>query len=160
MVDFQNDFVDGSLAIKRGRAQQDPMQALQILNGLLTRHDEFNSIVYTLDWHPSNHISFYEHCRNNDRVMQRSDKSRKLKPFDVVTFEDPKCRQVYLLSFRNSVLILEFQVLYPSHCVENSWGAELNFEVKRVEGAKIVRKGTDVFCDAYSGFADNNGKTK
>jgi len=144
VVDFQNDFVDGSLAIKRGRAQQDPMEALPILNRLLSRHNEFNSIVYTLDSHPSNHISFYEHCRNKDRVMQRTDKGRKLKPFDVVTFEDPKCKQV----------------LYPSHCVENSWGAELNEKVTRVEGAKFVRKGTDTYVDAYSGFADNNGKMK
>jgi nicotinamidase-related amidase len=45
VVDFQNDFVDGSLAIKRGRAQQDPMEALEILNPLLLRHREFNSIV-------------------------------------------------------------------------------------------------------------------
>lgn len=94
VVDFQNDFVDGSLAIKRGRAQQDPMEALQILNQLLLRHKDFNSIVYTLDWHPSNHISFYEHCRNKDRAMQKTDKIRKLKPFDVVVFEDPKCKQV------------------------------------------------------------------
>ncbi|KAI6176348.1 Isochorismatase-like domain and EF-hand domain and EF-hand domain pair-containing protein [Aphelenchoides bicaudatus] len=144
VVDFQNDFVDGSLAIKRGRAQQDPMESLQILNQLLTHHREFNSIVYTLDWHPSNHISFYEHCRNKDRVLQKTDKTRKLKPFDVVTFEDPKCRQV----------------LYPSHCVEGSWGSELHAELTQVEGAKFVRKGTEVCVDAYSGFADNNGKIK
>lgn len=121
-----------------------PMKALPILNSLLSRHNEFNSIVYTLDWHPSNHISFYEHSRNNDRTIQRLDKTRKLKPFDVVTFDDPKCKQV----------------LYPSHCVENTWGAELNAEVKRVDGAKIVRKGTEIYVDAYSGFADNNGKIK
>jgi nicotinamidase-related amidase len=144
VVDFQNDFVDGSLAIKRGRAQQDPLESLPIINQLLGRHKDFNAVVYTMDWHPPNHISFYEHCRNKDRQMQRSDKGRKLKPFDVVTFEEPKCRQV----------------LYPSHCVENSWGADLNAEIVRVEGAKYVRKGTDIYMDAYSGFADNNGKIK
>ncbi|KAI6200782.1 Isochorismatase-like domain and EF-hand domain and EF-hand domain pair-containing protein [Aphelenchoides besseyi] len=150
VVDFQNDFVDGSLAIKassimnKGRAQQDPQEAIPLLNHLLSRHRDFDSVVYTMDWHPSNHISFYEHCRNQDRIMQKTDKSRKLKPFDVVTFEEPNCRQV----------------LYPSHCVENSWGADLNASVRRVDGAKYVRKGTDIYVDAYSGFADNNGKIK
>ncbi|KAI6214472.1 Isochorismatase domain-containing protein [Aphelenchoides besseyi] len=117
VVDFQNDF--------KGRAQQDPQEAIPLLNHLLSRHQDFNSVVYTMDWHPSNH-------------------SRKLKPFDVVTFEEPNCRQV----------------LYPSHCVENSWGADLNASVQRVDGAKYVRKGTDIYVDAYSGFADNNGKIK
>ncbi|KAI6227301.1 Isochorismatase-like domain and EF-hand domain and EF-hand domain pair-containing protein [Aphelenchoides fujianensis] len=120
VVDFQNDFVDGSLAIKRGRAQQDPMEALPLLNGLLARHRDFNAVIYTLDWHPSNHISFFEHSRNRDRVLQKTDKSRKLKPFDVVTFEEPQCRQV----------------LYPSHCVEETWGAQLNAQLAVVDGAK------------------------
>ncbi|KAI6233704.1 Isochorismatase domain-containing protein [Aphelenchoides fujianensis] len=144
VVDFQNDFVDGSLAIKRGRAQQDPMEALPLLNGLLARHRDFNAVIYTMDWHPSNHISFFEHSRNRDRVLQKTDKSRKLKPFDVVTFEEPQCRQV----------------LYPSHCVEETWGAQLNAQLAVVDGAKYVRKGTDALVDAYSGFADNNGKIK
>ncbi|KAI6187510.1 Isochorismatase domain-containing protein [Aphelenchoides besseyi] len=91
VVDFQNDFVDGSLAIK----------ASSIMNVYLHRLTE-------------------------------------------MTLIEPNCRQV----------------LYPSHCVENSWGADLNASVRRVDGAKYVRKGTDIYVDAYSGFADNNGKIK
>lgn len=66
----------------------------------------------------------------------------------------------YALTLEKLRCWLTVQVLYPSHCVEGSWGAELHPEVIRVDGAKIVKKGTDVYVDAYSGFADNNGKIK
>ncbi|KAH7723975.1 CBN-PNC-2 protein [Aphelenchoides avenae] len=136
VVDFQNDFVSGSLAIKKGSAHQDPLEALIPLNALLTRAADFHEVIYTLDWHPINHISFYEHCRNSDRSLSRKDKQRKLKPFDVVSFEQPKCKQV----------------LYPTHCIQGSWGAELHSDVLQVDGAKYVQKGVEVFVDAYSGF--------
>jgi hypothetical protein len=70
------------------------LEALAPINALLTRAADFHDVIYTLDWHPINHISFYEHCRNSDRVLSRKDKQRKLKPFDVVSFEQPKCKQV------------------------------------------------------------------
>uniref|UniRef100_A0A7E4VTK0 nicotinamidase n=1 Tax=Panagrellus redivivus TaxID=6233 RepID=A0A7E4VTK0_PANRE len=143
VVDFQNDFVNGSLAIKKGPAMQDPHEALVPLNKLL-RECSFDLVVYTQDWHPPNHISFYEHCRNGDRAMLPMDKGRKLKPFDTVNFGQPKCHQI----------------LYPAHCLQNSWGAELSPHLARVPDAKYVRKGLNVFVDAYSAFSDNNGENK
>lgn len=50
------------------------------------------------------------------------------------------------------------QVLYPTHCVQNSWGAELCPELVRAENAKYVLKGSQVFVDAYSAFVDNRGE--
>ncbi|CAD5221081.1 unnamed protein product [Bursaphelenchus okinawaensis] len=144
LVDFQNDFVDGSLGIKHGRAKQDPYDAIPKINDLLNRHDDFDMVVYTLDWHPQNHISFYEHCRNNDRSLQKFDRQRKLKPFDIVSFEEPSLRQV----------------LYPSHCTMNSWGAALHDDIVKVESSKYVTKGSAVYVDSYSGFADNTGQNK
>ena len=47
------------------------------------------------------------------------------------------------------------QVLWPIHCVQDTWGAEF------VEGldldlvTKVFRKGTDPEIDSYSGFYDN-----
>ncbi|KAI1728019.1 isochorismatase family domain-containing protein [Ditylenchus destructor] len=142
VVDFQNDFVAGSLAIKHGPARQDPIEALEPLNHLLRRHAHFRRIIYTLDWHPSNHISFYEHCRNSDRTLSKEDKIRKLKPFDTVKFDNPNFKQT----------------LYPTHCVQGSWGAELCPDLIRAESAKYVQKGSQVFVDAYSGFVDNQGE--
>ncbi|TMS38173.1 hypothetical protein L596_004952 [Steinernema carpocapsae] len=106
VVDFQNDFVSGSLAIGNGGAKQNPMEALAPLNRLLTTMPAFDTIIYTLDWHPSNHISFYEHCRNSDRTLATSDRLRKLKPFDTVVFESPKMTQSdkyneFIIDFRS-----------------------------------------------------------
>uniref|UniRef100_A0AC34QT11 EF-hand domain-containing protein n=1 Tax=Panagrolaimus sp. JU765 TaxID=591449 RepID=A0AC34QT11_9BILA len=143
VVDFQNDFVNGTLAIKKGPAQQDPHEALGPLNTLL-KENIFDMVVYTQDWHPANHISFYEHCRNPDRSLAPVDKSRKLRPFDTVNFVVPPC----------------MQVLYPAHCVQNSWGAELCPHLTRVPSAKFIRKGLNVYVDAYSAFSDNNGEKK
>ncbi|CAI4227820.1 unnamed protein product [Auanema sp. JU1783] len=140
VVDFQNDFVTGSLSIKNGDSGDDPIDALPSLNTLI-QHPNLDSIVYTMDWHPSNHISFYEHARNSDRVLSPDDKIRKLRPFDIVRFEIP-----------NTV-----QILYPTHCVQGSWGAQLHPQMIISPNAKYIRKGTDVHIDSYSAFKENDG---
>ncbi|GMT24697.1 hypothetical protein PFISCL1PPCAC_15994, partial [Pristionchus fissidentatus] len=143
VIDFQNDFVSGSLSIKNGPAGEDPRDAIPALNDLL-RENCADMVVYTMDWHPQNHISFYEHCRNGDRKLSEEDKSRKLKPFDVVRFNEPDCAQV----------------LYPSHCVQGSWGANLDPLVHIVKDAHYIRKGEAVHVDSYSAFQDNAGQKK
>ena len=47
------------------------------------------------------------------------------------------------------------QVLWPVHCVAETFGAELaaNLNTKRI--ARVFRKGTDPSTDSYSGFFDN-----
>lgn len=47
------------------------------------------------------------------------------------------------------------QVLWPDHCVQESWGAEFHpdLDMRRVD--QIIRKGTDPAIDSYSGFFDN-----
>lgn len=41
---------------------------------------------------------------------------------------------------------------WPTHCVQDTWGAELHVALKVVEGASVVRKGTGGE-DGYSGFS-------
>lgn len=50
------------------------------------------------------------------------------------------------------------QILWPVHCVENSWGAEFakDFDTKHVK--KIFHKGVDPMIDSYSTFFDNERK--
>ncbi len=47
------------------------------------------------------------------------------------------------------------QVLWPIHCVQETWGAEFvdNLNTDRI--TKVFRKGTDPEIDSYSGFYDN-----
>ncbi|HEY2894426.1 MAG TPA: bifunctional nicotinamidase/pyrazinamidase, partial [Pirellulales bacterium] len=47
------------------------------------------------------------------------------------------------------------QVLWPDHCVQDTFGAELTADLNRGGIHHVVRKGTDRAIDSYSGFFDN-----
>lgn len=47
------------------------------------------------------------------------------------------------------------QVLWPVHCVQNTYGAELAPQLSRKGIGRIFPKGTDPMIDSYSGFYDN-----
>jgi nicotinamidase/pyrazinamidase len=47
------------------------------------------------------------------------------------------------------------QVLWPIHCVQGSFGAELVDELNQAAITRIFQKGTDPDIDSYSGFFDN-----
>ncbi len=47
------------------------------------------------------------------------------------------------------------QILWPIHCVQNSFGAEFVKELDTSNFAAIFQKGTDKEIDSYSGFFDN-----
>lgn len=47
------------------------------------------------------------------------------------------------------------QVLWPMHCIQETWGAEFVDELDTEAITKVFRKGTDPGIDSYSGFFDN-----
>jgi nicotinamidase/pyrazinamidase len=47
------------------------------------------------------------------------------------------------------------QILWPIHCVQNSFGAEFVKELDTANFAAVIQKGTDKGIDSYSGFFDN-----
>lgn len=47
------------------------------------------------------------------------------------------------------------QTLWPIHCVQGTWGAELVDKLHQERITKIFQKGTDPGIDSYSGFFDN-----
>lgn len=47
------------------------------------------------------------------------------------------------------------QVLWPDHCVQDTWGAEFAPELDTSRIARVFRKGVDPEIDSYSGFFDN-----
>ncbi|MTB50980.1 bifunctional nicotinamidase/pyrazinamidase [Lewinella sp. W8] len=47
------------------------------------------------------------------------------------------------------------QILWPIHCVQGTWGAELVDELDQQTITRIFQKGTDPEIDSYSGFYDN-----
>ena len=47
------------------------------------------------------------------------------------------------------------QVLWPIHCVQDTWGAEFVDDLDTGAISKVFQKGTDPLIDSYSGFFDN-----
>ncbi len=47
------------------------------------------------------------------------------------------------------------QVLWPAHCVQNSFGAQLAAAIPRQLVQHVIQKGTDREIDSYSAFFDN-----
>jgi nicotinamidase/pyrazinamidase len=52
------------------------------------------------------------------------------------------------------------QILWPVHCVQNTYGAELaaGLQTKVITGGVHISKGTDERVDSYSGFFENQRK--
>ncbi len=47
------------------------------------------------------------------------------------------------------------QILWPTHCVQNTAGAEFAPDLDRTRWDRVFVKGTDATVDSYSGFFDN-----
>ena len=47
------------------------------------------------------------------------------------------------------------QILWPSHCVQGTWGAEFHSDLHTEKCEAIFRKGTNKEIDSYSAFYDN-----
>lgn len=48
------------------------------------------------------------------------------------------------------------QVLWPNHCIQNTFGAEMHKDIIKRKDAIYVLKGMDENVDSYSGFFDNS----
>lgn len=51
-------------------------------------------------------------------------------------------------------------ILWPDHCVGNTFGARISDEIETKHGICIIRKGYHVNIDSYSAFYENDKKTK
>ncbi|KAK3875685.1 hypothetical protein Pcinc_019459 [Petrolisthes cinctipes] len=147
VVDVQNDFIDGSLSIKNCPAGQNGEEVIPPINRLL-EENRFDVVVYSLDWHPDTHVSFIDtvHLRPFHEACKLT--PDEVKVMDTVTFDVNKDGNA-----------ME-QKLWPRHCVQKSWGAELHQDLKIAEDAIFVYKGTDPDIDSYSAFWDNNKKSQ
>tara|TARA_B100001057_G_scaffold117986_1_gene116564 strand:+ start:22947 stop:23537 length:591 start_codon:yes stop_codon:yes gene_type:complete len=48
------------------------------------------------------------------------------------------------------------QILWPDHCIQNTFGSEFPKELNQKKIDKIIYKGSDKDIDSYSGFYDNS----
>lgn len=143
VIDVQYDFIDGSLALKNCPAKQEACDVIPIINNLIDKYP-FDVVVYTYDYHPEDHISFFE----NLKLYPLSEKNKPIDNivcFDTVLFKGPPEMS---------------QKLWPVHCVQNTKGSELHSELKVAKDSLAIYKGTNSAVDSYSAFFDNSKLTK
>ena len=87
---------------------------------------KFNYVFQTRDWHPANHASF--HANNPGSNL-----------FGMVTLADTGVEQV----------------MWPTHCVQDSKGAERHERCAMREGEIEISKGMIERVDSYSGFGSH-----
>ncbi|XP_076237901.1 nicotinamidase [Calliopsis andreniformis] len=141
IIDVQNDFIDGSLALRNCEGKQDGLDVVEPINRLI-KDAHFDKIIYSFDWHPENHISFYENLHLRELHPDSKVTKEKAKPFDTVTFAEPHVEQT----------------LWPKHCVIDTWGAQLHKDLVVAPDSAQVRKGKDPNVEAYSVFHDSNSE--
>ena len=117
IVDPQNSFVSGSLAVKDGEKIMPIIS--KISNSLY-----FDIIITTKDWHPKDHIRFAENQPT----------AEVFKPLDI-----------------NGVV----DIIWPEHCVAESFGAELHKDLVITREYFLVEKGTNKDVHPYSGFSED-----
>lgn len=114
IVDVQNDFISGTLNISNCSAQQNGLEVVEPINYLLDTV-QFDVVFYSLDWHPSNHVSFI------DNIGQR-----EIHPSSPVTAENAQTYDTVIFAGTPPMK----QRLWPRHCVQDTWGSELHKNLK------------------------------
>lgn len=96
-------------------------QVLAPINKLLDTV-EFDSVFYSLDWHPSDHVSFIDNIKKRALHSTSPLDADNAQVYDTVTFAGPPPMK---------------QKLWPRHCVQDSWGSELHKDLKVSQGDSI-----------------------
>lgn len=181
VVDVQNDFIDGSLALINGPARQDGADVIPVVNSLIEAFQAHSAtIVYTLDWHPQDHVSFHANLHLRKHTLKEPSR-REPEPdsddmggaaraingqetlgsqpeAEMSDREFKYKRFVPKANLFDTVLFDEGRVeqkLWPIHCVRNSWGAQFHPKLMVVPDSIRVQKGTLPDVDSYSAFWDN-----
>lgn len=137
VIDMQNDFISGSLPVTGAEDIIDMVEDL-------TKLDIWYQVLYSQDWHPADHISFFSNLglRQLDPTWLSLNHTHveDIKVFDEVKFKRyPPYKQV----------------LWPDHCIQGSEGANFHSSLTRPKKSQVIQKGTNPLIDAYSAFFDN-----
>jgi len=125
VVDIQNDFISGSLGVPNGKEIINPINKLVKQN--------WDLVVYTMDSHPINHISFLDQYDNK----KIGDTKKYICPITKKEIQ---------------------QELWPPHCVKGTWGEELHSDLFIKQDSIIQKKGENFNVDSYSCFINKFGE--
>ncbi len=88
-------------------------------------------VVHTQDWHPPDHLSFASNHSGKNPGDEFTSKDGAIGP-----------------------------VLWPDHCVQNTYGARFHKKINTRMVNKIIQKGMNPKVDSYSGFLENDKKSE
>lgn len=142
LIDLQNDFIEGSLAIRSCPSGHEALDVIPVVNKLRA-HEYWRKVVWTLDSHPEDHCSFITNASKHPFHEKSPIKPEQAKMFDTVILQGPE-----------KLPEME-QKLWPVHCVEGTWGWKLHKDLKVENEDSFVKKGTNSKVDSYSAFYDN-----
>lgn len=124
IIDYQNDFITGSLAITNA------IQALGPINKLRFNYFDTMPTFISLDSHPSNHMSFAKTHSTEKEILELH------------------------LQMEDGSFIDVKQNMWPIHCVQNTFGSKLHEDLIVTNMDKFIRKGTKANVESYSAFGD------
>jgi len=126
VVDMQNDFVTGSLAVPDAKSIIDPINSILAL--------PFALKIGTKDYHPPDHISF---ASNHQKAV-----GEKITIYPPGS--DPQVDTERGLE----------QILWPDHCVQSTPGSDFVEGLRSSALHAVVHKGTHKGIECYSAFCD------
>ena len=101
MVDVQNGFISGGLALKNSPACQDGEEVVPVINAIL-ENERFDTVVYSHDWHPAEHCSFASNVSKYKLHESSPCTLDSAHIFSKVIYDDVKPIE---------------QILWPDHCI-------------------------------------------
>lgn len=134
---MQQDFLDGGSVNIKGSASMVPL-----INDLRKRVN-FKMVALTKDERDADHIAFLSSHAHRVDVQ-----GNPLYYYQPVAYEVP--------SQNGEPSVKRTQVMWPTHCVKGTPGAEFHPDLVVKETDKIVVKATDPNVDSYSAFLDND----
>ncbi|KAL7670981.1 hypothetical protein ACOME3_005896 [Neoechinorhynchus agilis] len=149
VIDMQNDFIVGSMALKDEAGNKIGHRIIPTINKLVNSKF-YDIIMYTLDWHPKEHLSFYSN-RIKRPFRRVSDWSNDCELYDDVIYDGVKGSPG-----GESVRM----TLWPDHCIAGSEGAEIHAQIKIKQKGVMLYKGTRVDTDGYSAFTGHTDRGK
>jgi nicotinamidase/pyrazinamidase len=111
---------------------------------------KFDVVAVSSDWHPTDHISFFDNLSRRAHLLTN----------DSISYDELAIYKIATFSI-DGILNFE-QTLWPRHCVQNTYGAQIHSDLKLPDqtinpNTSLIHiyKGTKSDLDSYSAFWDN-----
>eukprot|EP00038_Savillea_parva_P028408 m.64886 g.64886 ORF g.64886 m.64886 type:complete len:246 (+) comp8253_c0_seq1:303-1040(+) len=138
VVDVQNDFITGSLAVKDADAIIHPINQLK-------SSAMFDTVVFSRDSHPVNHISFASRHPGQE-------------PFTSIALATPSLSAINPPS--SLTRATRTQDLWPDHCIKGSYGWQFHPNLDTSGADIFIDKGESHDRDSYSAFFKSSDEDK